>query len=58
VGARALFGQAQILASARPRAQEPAVELICLDHVHFSVPDLARAKEIYGPFLNGRFTPG
>lgn len=31
------------------------MDLQCLDHVHFSVPDLARAKRIYGPFLNGRF---
>ena len=31
------------------------MHLQCLDHVHFSVPDLARAKRIYGPFLNGRF---
>jgi len=32
------------------------MDLQCLDHVHFSVPDLARAKRIFGPFLNGRFT--
>lgn len=31
------------------------MDLQCLDHVHFSVPELQRAKRIYGPFLNGRF---
>lgn len=34
------------------------MELQCLDHVHFSVPDLKRAKRIYGPFLNGAFPSG
>ena len=29
------------------------MDLECLDHVHFSVPDLQRAKRIFGPFLNG-----
>ncbi|MEZ4217559.1 MAG: hypothetical protein R3E88_13835 [Myxococcota bacterium] len=29
------------------------MELQCLDHVHFTVPDLARAKRIYGPLLDG-----
>lgn len=29
------------------------MDLQCLDHVHFTVPDLARAKRIYGPFLEG-----
>lgn len=29
------------------------MELQCLDHVHFSVPELGKAKRIYGPFLNG-----
>jgi hypothetical protein len=32
-----------------------AMDLQCLDHVHFSVPDLARAKHILGPFLRGQF---
>lgn len=31
------------------------MDLDCLDHVHFAVPDLQQAKRIYGPFLNGRF---
>lgn len=31
------------------------MDLECLDHVHFSVPDLQQAKQIFGPFLNGRF---
>ena len=31
------------------------MDLQCLDHIHFVVPDLARAKEIYGPFLRGEF---
>jgi len=31
------------------------MDLECLDHVHFSVPDLQRAKRILGPFLRGRF---
>jgi catechol 2,3-dioxygenase-like lactoylglutathione lyase family enzyme len=30
------------------------MDLQCLDHVHFSVPDLQRAKRIFGPLLNGR----
>jgi catechol 2,3-dioxygenase-like lactoylglutathione lyase family enzyme len=30
-----------------------AMDLQCLDHVHFSVPDLQQAKRIYGPFLDG-----
>jgi catechol 2,3-dioxygenase-like lactoylglutathione lyase family enzyme len=29
------------------------MDLDCLDHVHFAVPDLPQAKRIYGPFLNG-----
>lgn len=29
------------------------MDLQCLDHVHFSVPDLQRAKRIYGPLLAG-----
>ncbi len=29
------------------------MDLQCLDHVHFSVPDLQRAKRIFEPFLNG-----
>jgi len=33
------------------------VELDSLDHVHFSVPDLDRAQEIFGPWLPGEFTP-
>ncbi len=33
------------------------MQLQCLDHVHFVVPDLQRAKEIYGPFLRGEFVP-
>jgi catechol 2,3-dioxygenase-like lactoylglutathione lyase family enzyme len=31
------------------------MELDCLDHIHFVVPDLARAKQLYGPFLRGDF---
>lgn len=31
------------------------MELQCLDHVHLSVPDLQRAKRLYGPFLSGDF---
>jgi catechol 2,3-dioxygenase-like lactoylglutathione lyase family enzyme len=31
------------------------MDLQCLDHVHFSVSDLARAKRILGPFLRGQF---
>lgn len=31
------------------------MDLECLDHVHFAVPDLAAAKRIYGPFLRGHF---
>ncbi len=31
------------------------MDLQCLDHIHFVVPDLARAKQIYGPFLRGEF---
>src|SRR5262249_47155171 len=33
------------------------MDLLSLDHVHFSVPDLARAGELFLPFLGGRFTP-
>jgi len=33
------------------------MQLECLDHVHFAVPDLQRAKAIYGPFLGGEFVP-
>ena len=33
------------------------MQLQALDHVHFVVPDLQRAKEIYGPFLRGEFVP-
>ena len=33
------------------------MQLECLDHVHFAVPDLQRAKAIYGPFLGGAFVP-
>ena len=33
------------------------MQLHSLDHVHFSVPDLARAEAVYGPFLGGEFTP-
>lgn len=29
------------------------MDLQCLDHVHFSVPDLQRAKRLLGPFLDG-----
>lgn len=29
------------------------MDLQCLDHVHFSVPDLQQAKRIFGPLLNG-----
>lgn len=29
------------------------MDLQCLDHVHFSVPDLQQAKRVYGPFLSG-----
>lgn len=29
------------------------MDLQCLDHVHFSVPDLQQAKRIYGPLLAG-----
>lgn len=31
------------------------MNLECLDHVHFAVPDLATAKGLYGPFLRGHF---
>lgn len=34
------------------------MDLQCLDHVHFSVPDLQRAKRVYGPFLSGPFPSG
>lgn len=33
------------------------MDLQCLDHLHFSVPELARAQALYGPFFGGRFTP-
>ena len=33
------------------------MQLECLDHVHFAVPDLQRAKAIYEPFLGGEFVP-
>lgn len=33
------------------------MQLQCLDHVHFAVPDLERAKSIYGPFFGGEFVP-
>jgi len=33
------------------------MDLLSLDHVHFAVPDLARAQELFGPFLRGVFTP-
>ena len=33
------------------------IDLLSLDHVHFSVPDLARAQALFGPFLGGSFTP-
>ncbi len=32
---------------------EVVIDLQCLDHVHFSVPDLQQAKRIYGPLLAG-----
>ena len=31
------------------------MDLECLDHVHFSVPDLAKAKRFYGPLFGGVF---
>ncbi len=34
------------------------MDLQCLDHVHFSVPDLQQAKRILGPFLGGPLQPG
>jgi catechol 2,3-dioxygenase-like lactoylglutathione lyase family enzyme len=33
------------------------MDLLSLDHVHFAVPDLARARELFSPFLGGEFTP-
>ncbi len=33
------------------------MDLLLLDHVHFSVPDLRRAQELFLPFLGGEFTP-
>lgn len=33
------------------------MDLACLDHIHFVVPDLTRAKRIHGAFLNGTFVP-
>ena len=33
------------------------MKLDSLDHVHFSVPDLVRAQEIFGPWVPGEFTP-
>ena len=33
------------------------MQLDCLDHVHFVVPDLQRAKTLYGPFFRGDFVP-
>ena len=33
------------------------MQLECLDHVHFVVPDLQRAKARYGPFFRGEFVP-
>ncbi len=33
------------------------MQLLSLDHIHFSVPDLARARELFGPFLGGSFAP-
>lgn len=34
------------------------MDLQCLDHVHFSVPDLQQGKRIFGPFLGGPLQPG
>ena len=33
------------------------MDLESLDHVHFSVPDLERAQQVFGPWLPGAFTP-
>jgi catechol 2,3-dioxygenase-like lactoylglutathione lyase family enzyme len=33
------------------------MDLLSLDHVHFSVPDLERAQALFAPFLGGAFTP-
>lgn len=33
------------------------IDLLSLDHVHFAVPDLARAEALFAPFLGGSFTP-
>ncbi len=33
------------------------MDLLSLDHVHFAVPDLARAQALFGPLLGGSFTP-
>ena len=33
------------------------IDLLSLDHVHFAVPDLARAQALFAPFLGGSFTP-
>jgi len=33
------------------------MDLLSLDHVHFAVPDLARAEALFAPFLGGSFTP-
>jgi catechol 2,3-dioxygenase-like lactoylglutathione lyase family enzyme len=33
------------------------MDLLSLDHVHFAVPDLARAQVLFGQFLGGSFTP-
>jgi len=33
------------------------MQLDSLDHVHFSVPDLARAEQLFRPWLPGEFTP-
>lgn len=33
------------------------MDLLSLDHVHFAVPELARAQALFGPFFGGSFTP-
>src|SRR5262245_13310927 len=33
------------------------MDLLSLDHVHIAVPDLARAQQLFAPFLAGSFTP-
>lgn len=33
------------------------MDLLSLDHLHFSVPDLERAQQVHAPFHGGEFTP-